>query len=184
MNRLLFICIIIISVLFSSCVQLVVPKLSETPGFYSGYKRLSEKDKETIFFLSSDKKIDNVCIDKNKIYAVNAKQLQEYMAQFDSCLVYFFSSNCHSEVCVLPSACQQYCFDNGYKFLLIFEHYEAPTIHDILLSIENYSFSINTNYYKTDYCPKYIRKFQQELSNGSNLKTSHHLLLDIQKRCF
>ena len=159
------------SILLASCVQFVVPALSETPGFYSGYERLNEKDKESIVFLSSNEKIDSMCIDKNKVFSVNAAQLIEYMEQFDSCLIYFFTPNCHSEVCVLPSACQQYCSDNGYQFLLIFEYYEIPAMYDILASIKNYSFSINTNYYKTDYCPKYVRKFKRELLNGSKSET-------------
>jgi hypothetical protein len=157
-----------IYLLLFSCISF--PKLSELPGFYSGYNRLDDKDKECIVFLGQNEKISDVCTDKKKIYAIDAYQLLEYMKQYDSCIVYFWSLYCSSPVCISPATCQDYCDRNGYLLILVAEYYTFPEMYSFMPLITNPIFSINMNYYKTDYCPRYVNRFTKELLGKEHYK--------------
>ena len=171
MKTFLFIGSIIILILFSSCI-LIVSSLSETPGFNSGYANLTEEDKSNIIFVRKDEKISDIRFE-NKIYAITAEQLRDYMLQYDSCLVYFWSSHCKSGVCVSPMACQEFCDKHNYQLIMIAEYYTFPEMYAIMPLINNPLFAINAEYYKTDYCNKYMKKFQKGLLNEASSKTSY-----------
>jgi hypothetical protein len=160
-------CIIIIVIHCVSCIRVIAPVLSETPGFYSGYNKLNDEDKKNIVFLEEDKKIPDIDI-QNKVYAISAEQLQDFINHYDSCVIYFWSANCMSSYCISPVACQKFCDDNNYQFIVIAEYYTFPDMYYIMPLIRNPLFTINTKYYKTDYCNHYKRRFKKKLLKDEN----------------
>ena len=160
--------------LLHSCISINIQPLSETPGFYSGYHLLSYEDRNNIVFLKEDEKIANLNIE-NKVYAIHAKQLQDFMLQYDSCLVYFWTAHCSGSACISPLACQEFCDKNNYQLIMIADDYHSfPEMYLIMPLIKNPFFAVNANYYKTDYCNRYKKRFEKELlKNAQNKKQEH-----------
>jgi hypothetical protein len=144
-----------------------MPRISETPGFYSGYDRLNDEDKKNIVFLEQDKKISDI-EDKNKVYAIQAQQIRDFIINYDSCIIYIWSFHCSSNKCISPAACQKFCDDNNYQLIVISNYYTFPEMYNIMPLISNPLFTVNAAYYKTDYCHRYMRRFEKELLNGEH----------------
>ena len=53
---------------------------------------------------------------------------------------------------------------------MITEYYAFPDIYLIMLLIKNSFFAVNANYYKTDYCPQYLKRFEKELLKDTQNK--------------
>ncbi len=83
---------IIVVILFSSCI------ITNTPGFYSGYSKLTEQEKNNIVFTEPDFDICNLQND-GKIYSTTGTQLQNCILKQQKSLVYIWSPHCSSENC-------------------------------------------------------------------------------------
>lgn len=145
----------------SSCI------ITNTPGFYSGYKKLPPSEKAQVIITAEETPVCDLSNDR-KIYAVTAGQLLKCLEQNDTSVVYFWSPNCHSDVCISLPAAQYYCDKKGYRLYVITEYYDPAKTRP-----QNTNpgplLSVNHQYYKTDYCNKYMRKFTTGLSEGSGL---------------
>jgi hypothetical protein len=109
--------------LFSSCI------IVKTPGFYSGYKKLSPEQKQNIVFLNEhNNKMLCAVDDATKIYAVTAQQLLGCLKDHHSSIVYFWSPNCHSKRCISLGAAEKYCRENNYKLYIVSEYYDMEQL--------------------------------------------------------
>jgi hypothetical protein len=135
--------------------------ITNTPGFYSGYKKLDAESKKSIIFPPDDMNICNLEND-NKIYAITANRLLDCLKKSDSSIVYRWSPDCKSKACISLSAAQNYCDKINYKLFLVTEYYDLEkTFNQNTTTLP--MFSVNHTYYKTDYCNKYMRLFTDEL---------------------
>ena len=137
--------------------------ITNTPGFYSGFSKLTPVEKEIIIFTEPDFKICK--LDKDSfVYAINGKQLLECVKLKDSAIVYLWSPNCHGDKCYSLNLVQEYCTKNNYSLFVIAEYYDIKKIN-LQKQYLNTSpmFSINEKYYKTHYCNKYFKLFLTDL---------------------
>lgn len=149
--------VLIISLSLSGCI------ITNTPGFYSGYSRLSPAEKEVIVFTEANSNICNY-EDNNKIYAINGLQLSECLKMKEKALVYIWSPNCHADKCYSIKQVQDYCTKNNYELFLITEYYDLSKLNEQGQNLAvNPMLSINEKYYNTRYCNKYYRLFIADL---------------------
>lgn len=139
--------------------------ITNTPGFYSGYKKLTEEQKSTITFTEEEQlNID----DTTKIYAITGTQLSEMLKKNDSTVVYLFSPNCSSINCISIQYANKLCEAKGYQLIVILEYYDFEIF--AAQHINNFnSFAINHAYYKTDLVVKYLRLFKADLFGNYKL---------------
>ena len=152
--------LLLLSFLISGCF------IANTPGFYSGYKNIQPDRKQNIIFVEDSLEICHLKNDQ-KIYSITAAQLLKCLQNNDSSIVYFWSPNCSSKSCILLDAAQNHCDRKRYTLYVITEYYDMEKTepqNTAGLSL----FSINHQYYKTDYCNKYVKRFTAELTkNGA-----------------
>ncbi|HYD21307.1 MAG TPA: hypothetical protein VEB40_07535 [Flavipsychrobacter sp.] len=146
---------------FSSCA------IVDTPGFYSGYKKLSPAEKEKVVFATDT---ENVCIftTSDKVYAVTAAQLVACLRNNDTSVVYIWSPHCHSDICISISAADHYCKKNNYSLYVIMEYYDLPKM-TVQKADDVPMYAINHIYYGTDYCNAYQKRFVNDLAKDREL---------------
>jgi hypothetical protein len=157
--------VVLFTISLSGCIVI------DTPGFYSGYKKLSPEQQQKITFLNEQPKAA-VCDlqDKNKVYAVTAQELIDCLKLHDSSLVYFWSPHCHSTSCISLGAAEKYSNENRYKLFIVADYYDMEQ-----LGIQNNTIpvlSVNHKFYKTDYCNKYMKRFKNELLKDRKIPNS------------
>ena len=156
---------VIISSLFllllSSCI------ITNTPGFYTGYNRLSDNDKKTIVFVDKDSSINNF-VNNEKIYAITGKQLRLCLTKNDTSIVYFWGPNCSSKSCISIAACQNYCTSKNYNLYVVADYYDIQKMQN--QNVSNFPMLIaNEQYYNKKYANSLNKRFTDDLLNGVNL---------------
>jgi hypothetical protein len=161
----------VLSVLLSGCV------ITNTPGFFSGYKKLTNSQKQSIVFIDDTTSICAINNDQ-RIYSITATHLLNCLKNNETSIVYFWSPNCHSKSCISLSAAEQYCIEKKYTLYIITEYYDLEKT-----KAQNNSsrpiLSVNHKYYKTDYCNKYMKLFTNELIHDKTLSSE-----DLNNRFF
>ncbi len=141
--------------------------ITNTPGFYNGYKKLTPEEKSSVVMLSSDSKLETLT-NNRQIVAINGKQLVEYSKDIETLVVYRWSPNCSSDVCILISACQEYCNSKGYKLVVVSEYYDIEKME--FQNTGNLPILIpNHIYYKKYYANSLNNLFFKDLLNGDEL---------------
>ncbi|MCX6258115.1 MAG: hypothetical protein NTW49_09520 [Bacteroidia bacterium] len=157
--------ILLLCFIMSGCI------ITNTPGFYTGYNKLNEIDKDYIEFTSIDSNICNLS-SKEKIYAITGTQLRECLRNNDTSLVYILAPNCNSKSCILVSACQDYCNNRNYKLYVVAQDYMIKK-----MKIQNNAnfpmLTINHKYYKIDYVNNLVRHFKKDLFSKTNISREH-----------
>jgi len=149
--------------ILQSCISIQTKSLSETPGFYSGYKELPKTTQDSIIFTNTSLDISKIKND-GKIYSITGHQLIESLKKTDSVMVYFWSIYCSSKSCVPLNIIEQYCKNKNLDLFVITEYYhDFSQIRLQYRSLEKPLFSINEQFYKTQYCNKYIKLFRNDL---------------------
>lgn len=152
-------------ILHSSCS--LIEALMDTPGFYSGYKKLSTDDTKLIKFLPQESTVDSLP-DDSLYYAITATQLKHFIRNNDTTLIYFFTPHCSSPVCISPIACKAYCDKRNYKLIVLYEYFDMESMK--IFKAKKISLcNINMKYYRSDYCPKYCNLFSKELFKNSTV---------------
>lgn len=141
--------------LFNSCV------IVNTPGFYSGYKKLPDNEKAQVLFADYQDPVCNKANDK-KIYAITGVQLLQCLQANDTSVVYIWSPNCHSDVCITLNAAQYFCNKNGYKLYVVMQYYDFQMLNKQRTDGQAV-YTINHKFYGTDYCNKYVRLFTKDI---------------------
>ena len=152
-----------------------------TPGFNSGYKRLTAEEQKRICFVSSVEEIP----DRNdgRIMAVTAEQLSTLLKKNDTTLLYLWSPRCSSSSCVSLKAVQDYCDQAKLPLYVLTEYYTDAFPQNELLSRP--MLSVNEFHYKTSYCNSYMKRFLSELIPDDNRESdSNHRFLLFSKGSF
>ncbi|MBK9726517.1 MAG: hypothetical protein IPO86_00270 [Saprospiraceae bacterium] len=155
-------CFVIFSIFsFSNCF------ITNTPGFYSGYSKLTEEQKKSIIFVEENTSFCDLKNDQ-RIYSISANQLLKCLKRNQTSIIYFWSPNCHAKSCISLVAAQKYCDNNNYTLYIITEYYDLEKIkiqNNVSLSM----LAVNHEYYKTDYCNKYVDLFTKEIVKNKKL---------------
>ncbi|MGI4873331.1 MAG: hypothetical protein ACRYFX_19390 [Janthinobacterium lividum] len=140
--------------------------ITNTPGFHSGYKKLSSNEQKQIEFIPANNPIP--VVDNGTIYAINAESLLNAIQSSDTTLVYIWGPQCHSRVCLPLTSVQAICRKKGYNLFIVSEYYDMGQI-PAQGQLKNPLLSINHEVYGTDYCPKYTKLFTSELRRGKRI---------------
>jgi hypothetical protein len=170
-QALTIVCLLLLYATLESCI------ITKTPGFYSGYKRLDVATQKSIVFMDKESDFLIKRPHDTLIYAINGKQLLHHLKNRDTTLVYFFSPNCGSNVCVPISSMANFCAERGYGLFVIIEYYDDLAITRSSNANRVPLYAINHMYYKTDYCNKYIKMFYKDLLGVAKMSGSGRYLL-------
>jgi len=140
--------------------------ITNTPGFYNGYKKLTPTEKEKVVFLDDNSSIQNLT-NEGQIVAINGKQLLTYAKELDSLLIYRWGPHCSAETCILISSCQEYCNSKNYELVVVAEYYdmeimEGQNTADLPIFIPNHK------YYGKYYANSLNKKFMGDLLTDKN----------------
>jgi hypothetical protein len=140
--------------LYTSCI------ITNTPGFYSGCKKLDNVTKANIVFPVSNNLLP---LADSQIYAITANQLASYIQSkaYDTTIIYFWAPHCSGSSCIPIFLFNNYCKQHNYNGIVVAQYYDFE-----MLKVQNIKpseiFAINQKYYKTDYCNKYLCLFQND----------------------
>jgi hypothetical protein len=154
----------------------------EVHGYHSEYAKLSDEDKEMIVFLSEDEKMNEACTDKSKVYGITARQLQEFMAEHDSVLLYIWKPYCNGFNCISPLGFRDYCIKNNYQAIVLVFCYNPFNVVRSSIGIDGLTFvSVNEKHYQTDKTSKLYTILNQELSIP-HIKAKERTIYKIYKK--
>lgn len=140
--------------------------ITNTPGFYNGYKKLTPIEKEKVVFLEDSSRIRNLT-NEGQVVAINGRQLLTYAKELDSLLIYIWGPHCSAESCILISSCQEYCNSKNYEFAVVAEYYDIRIMNgqntaDLPIFIPNHK------YYGKYYANSLNKKFMEDLLMDKN----------------
>jgi hypothetical protein len=174
--------LVIISICTVGCVIKNDFSLLNTPGLWSGYKKLSEEERSNIIFVSNN---ENICKlnNENKIFSINANHLLDCLKNSDSSVVYIWGPNCRSDQCISLLAAQEYCDKNNYNLYVVTEYYDFKEIEIHNGTTKFPLYSINHFFYKTDYCQRYVNLFYSDLvKNNEVIREEKYYRFSIFKK--
>lgn len=148
-------------ILASSCI------ITNTPGFYNGYKKLTTEEKSKVLFLNANGRLDTLK-NKGQIVALSGIHLRNYAAKVDSLVVYRWGPNCSAAECISISVVEAYCTSKNYKMVVVSEYYDIPK-----MQVQNYGelplLIPNHIFYKKYYADGLNDLFFKDLLNGHKL---------------
>ncbi|MEP7197102.1 MAG: hypothetical protein ABI851_11340 [Saprospiraceae bacterium] len=128
-------------------------------GLTNDYSKLNDDQKKKITQLTSFEKLDN-----EQIYKINGSQLNEELKKYPKSIVYIFKNGCTSKLCKPLFVYENYAKENGYKLFLVMNGY-AHLNETLEQHVSTTLFSIDNEYYKSNYRSTYMRYFENELSS-------------------
>ena len=160
MNRRIRYISLILALALNGCI------ITNTPGFYNGYKKLTRTEKEKVIFLEDSSIIRNLT-NKGQIVAINGRQLLTYAKELDSLLIYRWGPHCSAEFCILISSCQEYCNSKNYELVVVAEYYDMEIMNgqntaDLPIFIPNHK------YYGKYYANSLNKRFYEDLLANKN----------------
>jgi hypothetical protein len=164
--------------LFASCKIVII---QHAPGHLE-YNNVRMDDRQKMVFISDSVPLLQLPIDSPYIYVIRAEQLKNYMDNFDSCLIYEFSSRCSSKYCFSPIAVQQLATECHYKFILLLDSFlDIASIPYIAPKIDKPIFAINENDYPTSKHDNhtnelFLKSFYGAQSVEKNIWSSRYLI--------
>lgn len=124
----------------------------------SGYKKLTQEEKQTIVPLTSFDQTE-----KGNIYTINATQLKEELQNHPKAMVCFYSNSCTDNECCRPMEENiKYASENDYKLFLVMKNYDNLS-ENFEKQGDNPVFSIDNEYYKRKKELLYTRYFINDL---------------------
>ena len=106
-----FLLYLLVAVTIQSCA------IVHTPGFNSGYKRLTAEEQHKICFVSSVDEIPDH--NDGRIMAITADQLSVLLKKHENTLLYLWSPHCSSSVCIPLSTIQDYCDKSNLQLYVL-----------------------------------------------------------------
>ncbi|WP_196885658.1 hypothetical protein [Aureivirga sp. CE67] len=132
-------------------------------GLYSYQEKVEIENPNLIQFPKSA-----ICELENKetpvIYKIHGEELKSCLNNYDKSIIYLWSPNCTSDVCIPLDLAQDYCDQNNIELFVVAEYYDAKKMKENY-TIERPIFSIDTKFYKTDLTNKYLRAFFEDVTN-------------------
>ncbi|MBO7445598.1 MAG: hypothetical protein J6T86_04235 [Bacteroidales bacterium] len=163
---------LLVAVTIQSCA------IYHTPGFNSGYRRLTAEEQNKVCFVSSVDEIPDQ--NDGRIMAVTAKQLSALLTRTENALLYLWSPHCSSSVCIPLSTIQDDCDKANLQLYVLTEYYTDAFMQNDFLT--HPMLSVDELHYKTSYCNSYMKRFLSELiPNDKKESVSHHRFLLFSK---
>lgn len=152
--------ILLIFTTLSSCV------VGDLTGLTSGYKNLSAAEKAKIVTLEEDAAIAELA-KSDTIYRMTSQPIENYLkAMQGEVVLYRWSPNCSSSICYSLESVQKLCTQRHQKLIVFTEYFDLPQIEAQNLAVLDFPlFSIHAEFYKTDFCNKYVKRFLADLLN-------------------
>ncbi|MDR2928658.1 MAG: hypothetical protein LBV41_10765 [Cytophagaceae bacterium] len=147
---------IVPAILLQSCI------ITQTPGFYSGYSRLPEDEKEKIVFLNTNDTVRSLK-KENRLYAVTGELLRKCIETEEKAMVYIWSPFCSSDRCYPLFYVQSYCNSRGITLYVVAEYYDSNRMQTEQKNISAPVVSVNEKHYGTGYCRRYMKLFIGDL---------------------
>jgi len=150
--------------------------ITETPGFYSGYSKLSEPNRNLIAITESNAPSERIEFSETKkIVSITGEQLNNYIKKSSNAIVYLWSPNCRSEECVAINVLQESIKAGGYDLFIVAEYLSDDIFSQI--QIGDKVFWPNVKYYRTDYCNKYMKLFLSDLTGNGKTPIQNKYLV-------
>lgn len=150
---------LLLCLLFFSCT------FANLPGFYSGYKLLTDEQKERV--IRCDRPIEELENDGN-VYVVDTAQVRAYLQRHDSVMVYDWGVNCHAEHCISLPLFESLCKSHGVTPCIVKEYFQLDSLPS-RKKVASPILFIDKSMYRTDYCNKYTKRFYGQLT-GTTMK--------------
>lgn len=154
-----FISILLTILLLTSCSALL-----NTPGFYSGFDKLSEDQKGRICFIDSIQQLE-AC--NNNYKAISGHILYEMLPDKDTTLLILWRPECASDACMPLSTIVDFCVSTNYNYIIV------PDFYEVLFNsqIETYNgelYFMNHKYYDSNFNPKVRDRFINDIVSHFN----------------
>ena len=143
---------------FNSSCFTITNTITNTPGFYSGYKMLEPADKAKVIFTNSN---SLPFLSDTNMYAITASQLYSIIKNKSKVIIYFWSPHCSGAACIPIYTFKNYCVQNGYKGIIVAQYYDFEQLAAQGIKPSEI-YAINQKFYKSDYCNKYVKLFQND----------------------
>lgn len=152
-NILKYTTVITLLFLLSSCA-------GDFRGLYSYYSK-SKKENPNLFY--NLVKSDSVCkLTKenanSKVIIINGKDLKKCLKNDSRSMIYIWSPNCHSSLCLSLDIIQSVCNSKNISLYIVAEYYENKKMQEDW-KIDKPIFGIDIKYYKTSLTDKYTSRF-------------------------
>lgn len=156
--------LLITLVILQSCIR-IIGEGSSFRGLYSYYDK--EKKANPNLFVENSKEI---CTIKNNglVYLINGENLKACLASEKKAIVYIWTPNCHSSICIALNTLQEMCIKKNVDLFIIAEYFDSSYMkkkYDIKRPI----FGIDTNYYKSNLTDKYRSRFVKDLTEKEEI---------------
>jgi hypothetical protein len=157
----------IICALANSCIitNAITDSVTQTYGFYSGYKRLSEQQQASVVIINDTQALPTLA--DSTTYAITAKHLHDVIKLKSPCIIYLWDSRCSGSACISINAFKEHCATNKLNAIIVSEFFDFE-----MLQIQNANprdvFAVNHWHYGTDYCIKYNKRFIKDLYKHFN----------------
>ena len=150
---------LMLCLLFFSCT------FANLTGFYSGYKLLTDEEKERV--VRCDRPIEELGNDGN-VYVVDTAQMRAYLQRHDSVMVYDWSPGCPADHCISLPLFESLCKSHGVTSCIIKEYFQLDSLPS-RDKVASPILFIDKSMYRTDYCNKYTKRFYGQLT-GATMK--------------
>lgn len=153
--------------IFSIIMGCVVPNFK---GLKSDYKKLSQDEKAKVVKFQDELIIKRLLQD-DTIYSISSKPIENYISiDKEDVVIYIWSPNCSSPYCYPIEYVQEICSRRDQKLIVIIEYFDMSQIRTQKLDVLEFPlFSIDTEFYGTDFCNKYVNLFICDLLNMNEL---------------
>lgn len=146
-----------------SCIH-IVGEGSSFRGLYSYYER--EKKQNPDLFVKDN---NGRCDIKNdhRVHLINGNTLKECLKNKEQAVVYIWTINCHSKVCIPLDNLQKLCDEKKVDLYVVAEYYDAAKMK-LDYNIERPIFGIDTEHYHSNLTSKYLKSFLKDLTQKEN----------------
>ena len=107
--------------------------------------------------------------DKPIVYVVNAHQLKECLTNIDNAIIYEWSANCKSSVCIPLNLAQSFAEKNNLELFVVAEYYDLNAMNR-MYTLKRPIFGKDIDFYSTNFTHRYNYMFYTELF-GFSLET-------------
>ena len=130
-------------------------------GLYGYQKKVSKQAPGLI-----QKPEESICEISNTtesvIYTIKGSELRRCISHNGQSLLYLWSPNCKSDVCIPLNNVQKICNKYGWELFIVAEFYDYDKMIQ-KYNIERPIFGIDTDYYKSNLTQKYLERFFHDL---------------------
>ncbi len=132
----------------------------EIPGLKSGYYNLSNDNLKSINLTKE--------VYPRTLNAITGSDLSKLLSLKDSSMVYIWSPDCSSDVCIPLFVFTQYCFSQNLEPIIVVEYINLEKTLPQFDDTSTY-YLINFLKYQTDFVNKYKKKIKCEMINNSSV---------------